>query len=88
MNDILIGAIAAFCFVIGLFFLRFWKTTRDRFFLFFALSFLIEGANRVSLALFFAHTEASPTYYLIRLMTYVFIVIAILDKNRRKKSPK
>jgi hypothetical protein len=85
MNDLLIGAIATCCFIAGLFFLRFWKTTQDRFFLFFALSFLIEGANRVSLALFFDLREGSPIYYLIRLFSYSFIIFAILEKNKQHK---
>lgn len=86
MNEMLLGAIAACCFVIGLFFLRFWKNTHDRFFLFFALSFFIEGANRMSLVLFFDLLEASPSYYIIRVISYSFIIIAILAKNKRQKS--
>lgn len=86
MNEILIGAIAACCFIAGLFFLRFWKTTQDRFFLFFALSFLIEGANRISLAVFFDLREGSPIYYLIRLLSYSFIIFAILEKNKQQKN--
>ncbi len=84
MNEMLIGAIATACFIIGLFFLRFWKTTGDKFFLFFALSFFIECANRVFLTLFFDLREASPIYYLIRLLAYGFIIFAIVEKNRRK----
>jgi len=86
MNEMLLGAIAACCFVIGLFFLRFWKDTRDKFFLFFALSFFIEGANRMSLVLFSNLHEASPSYYIIRVISYSFIIIAILAKNKRRKS--
>lgn len=88
MNEMLIGAIATSCLVIGLFFLRFWKTTHDRFFLFFALSFLIEGTNRVSLYLFFDLKEFSPIYYVIRLISYGFIIVAILEKNKRQKNDK
>jgi len=86
MNEMLVGAIAASCFVIGLFFLRFWKDTRDKFFLFFALSFFIEAVNRMSLVLFSNLHEASPSYYFIRVISYSFIIIAILAKNRRQKS--
>ena len=88
MNEMLIGAIAACCFVIGLFFLRFWRTTRDSFFLFFALSFLLEGANRVSLVLLFDLYEASPSYYLVKVSSYSFIIVAILVKNKRQKVKK
>ena len=43
MDFMLWGAISMASLVAGLFFLRFWKDTGDRFFLFFAVSFLIEG---------------------------------------------
>ena len=39
MREFLLGGTATFYFVIGLFFLRFWKTTKDRFLFFFAMSF-------------------------------------------------
>lgn len=82
----LLGAIAACCFIIGLFFLRFWKATRDKFFLFFAISFFIEAANRTSLVLFFDLHEALPSYYIIRVISYSFIILAILVKNKRHTS--
>lgn len=88
MNEMLLGAIAAGCLVIGLFFLRFWKKTHDTFFLYFAVSFFIEGFNRVSLVLFFDLYEASPSYYIIRVISYSFIIVAILAKNRRQNPNK
>ncbi len=84
MDDMLIGAIASCSFIVGLFFLRFWKSTQDRFFLFFALSFFIEAANRASLSVFSMH-EGTPAYYLIRWISYGFIIYAIVEKNRRAK---
>lgn len=86
MTGMMMGATAAFYLIIGLFFIRFWRSTHDRFFMFFALCFLIEAANRIMLGLFFDFREASPIYYIIRLLAYSFIIIAILDKNRRSKS--
>jgi len=83
-----IGATATLYLIIGLFFIRFWRSTHDRFFLFFAICFLMEAANRVMLGAFFDFREASPIYYLIRLLSYSFIIIAILDKNRRVKKEK
>jgi len=85
MTEMLIGATAAFYLIIGLFFIRFWRSTHDRFFLFFALCFLFEAANRIMLGLFFDFREASPLYYIVRLLSYSFIIIAIVDKNRRSK---
>jgi hypothetical protein len=78
---IFIGAIAMASLVISLFFLRFWKTTRDRFFLFFSASFFLEAANRVLTGISVLQNEESPMYYLIRLIAYSLIIIAIIDKN-------
>jgi len=82
MNDMLIGAIATASIVAALFFLRFWRSTGDRFFLFFALSFFIDGINRLLLAPAAQVTDDAPAYYLIRLVAYGLILFAILDKNR------
>ena len=85
MNAVLVGGIATACFVAGLFFLRFWRTSGDRFFLFFALSFWIEGAQRF-LVFQFVSDEASPIYYIPRLVAYGLIIIAIVDKNRSSRN--
>ena len=87
MNEMSLGAIATASIISGLFFLRFWKSTRDRFFLYFAMSFGLEGINRVFLGVMGGLREDAPAYYLIRLVAYGLILIAILEKNRtsRKK---
>jgi hypothetical protein len=85
MNAILTGAIGTAFITVSLFFLRFWKSTRDRFFLFFALSFLIEGVNRIALYAAIGTNEQSPVYYLVRLVAYVLILVAIVDKNRASR---
>ncbi|MDQ9171627.1 DUF5985 family protein [Oxalobacteraceae bacterium R-40] len=84
MITIFIGAIAMASLVISLFFLRFWKTTRDRFFLFFAASFLLEAINRIMTGISVLQNEESPLYYLIRLIAYSLIIIAIIDKNKTR----
>jgi uncharacterized membrane protein HdeD (DUF308 family) len=86
MNQLMLGAIAMANLIIGLFFLRFWKKTRDRFFLFFAVAFILEGINRVLLGLSQGSNENEPIFYLVRLVSYVLILIAIVDKNRINKS--
>ena len=88
MNELLTGAIAMASIVIALFFLRFWRTTKDRFFLFFALSFFIDGMDRLFLAPASPSTEDAPEYYLVRLFAYSLILFAILDKNRLRKKGK
>jgi hypothetical protein len=86
MNLMLLGAIAISCFIASLFFLRFWKTTRDRFFLFFAIAFFIEGCSRLMLGLIDS-SEQEPIFYFIRLLSFVVILFAIIDKNRTHPQP-
>jgi uncharacterized membrane protein HdeD (DUF308 family) len=86
MNQLLLGAIAMATLTIGLFFLRFWKKTRDRFFLFFAVAFGLEGFNRILLGLNYNSNENDPIYYIVRLLSFILILIAIVDKNRSNKS--
>ncbi|MGF6272429.1 hypothetical protein ABIB38_000785 [Massilia sp. UYP11] len=89
MTDLLAGAIAMASITIALFFLRFWRASGDRFFLYFALSFAIEGLHRVYAALRDDGGEYSPLHYLIRLLAYGLILWAILEKNlpRKKRGP-
>ena len=86
MDLMLLGAIVMASLTAALFFLRFWKHTRDRFFLYFAMSFGIEGVNRAVLALTGNPNEDRPFFYLVRLFSFVLIVLAIAEKNYPKRS--
>ena len=81
MNLMLLGAISITSLIIALFFLRFWRKTGDRFFLFFAISFGAEGLNRAVLGLTLHPNEGQPFFYIVRLVSFALILIAIADKN-------
>lgn len=85
MADMLNGAIAIGWLIAGLFFFRFWRHTRDKFFLYFALSFWLESGNRVVLGLVANANEGHPGHYLVRLVAYALILLAIWQKNRRRQ---
>jgi hypothetical protein len=87
MNQMLIGAIAVASLLAGLFFFRFWRHTRDRFFLYFALSFWIEAGNRIALGLLVGANEDGALFYSVRILAYGLILLAIWQKNRRPKLP-
>jgi hypothetical protein len=87
MNLLLLGAIAMASLTVGLFFLRFWKDTGDKFFLFFAVSFLLEGLNRVALGLVTDPNEDRPFFYFVRFLSFVLILAAIAYKNWTKSIP-
>ena len=82
IEQTLFGGIAIASMVAGLFIFRFWHQTRDRFFLYFALSFWIEGLNRLALSLLEVGDEQSPLFYGVRLLAYGLILWAIWRKNR------
>lgn len=84
MNLMMLGATAMACFTVSLFFMRFWKTTGDRFFLYFAISFCIEGFDRIILGLTHQSNEQEPLSYSIQLLAFLVILFAIIDKNRKR----
>jgi hypothetical protein len=83
VETFLYGTTAMNCAVIGLFFLRFWTRSRDRFFLWFACAFLILGVERAVLGLLPFATEWREYVYLLRLFAFCVILYGIADKNRR-----
>ncbi len=84
IESFLLGVIATASVTAGVFFLRFWKDTRDSFFLAFAASFIIEGLNRVTVLFLPRPNEGSPWIYLVRMIAFLLILFAILRKNYRK----
>lgn len=84
MEQFLLGGTAIASAFAGLVFFRFWFQTRDRFFLYFGLSLWIESGQRIAFGLFPDLTEANPVSYIVRLVSYGLILLAVLHKNRRK----
>ena len=83
MHELLLGGIATASLVAGLIFLRYWLSTGDRFFLLFAASFWLEAVNRVHMGLTASWNEEDlPLHYLVRLVSYGLILVAIWIKNR------
>lgn len=73
--------------VATLFFLRFWRETRDRLFLIFAAAFGVLGIQRLALALSGDLVEDQTGLYLVRLFAFLLILGAIVDKNRSTPQP-
>lgn len=82
MAGFLVGVAACGSFVIALFFARFWRSTGDRFFALMSLAFATFAANRVVLSLLDEASDARPAAYTVRLLAFVIILVAIVDKNR------
>ena len=76
------GVLAMASLVAGLIFLRYWKVTGDRLFVFFAMAFAMLSINYLVLAAVDPAFEARHLIYLIRLAGFILIIVGIVDKNR------
>jgi hypothetical protein len=83
MSSFLLGALALGFLAAALFFVRFYRRTRDRFFAWFGVAFGIMSANQIALATWGEASESHSWVYLVRLSAFVVILYAIFDKNRR-----
>lgn len=79
--EFLSGAITLGFFVAAAFFLRFWRRTRDRLFLAFAAAFVLLAVNQALAAFLGAGDELTPYTYVLRVLGFVLILYAIIDKN-------
>jgi len=84
----LMGAIAMGFATAGLFFLRYWRQSRDRLFAWFAVAFFVLAFNRALLVHLHADRETTLVPYLVRLLAFLIFLAAILDKNLRPSGPR
>jgi uncharacterized membrane protein len=85
MKNAIYGALLMSCFVAALFFVDFWRRSRDRFFAFFALAFLLQGISWAAAVVTGVGADFNRPVYLIRLLAFLVIIIAVIDKNRSPK---
>jgi uncharacterized membrane protein HdeD (DUF308 family) len=78
------GAVTLGFATAALFFLRFWRDTRDELFLAFAAAFSLLGIAQTILALGGIPDEQRSWVYLVRLVAFLTILFAILRKNRAR----
>ena len=83
LADFLSGAITFGFVVAGLFFLRFWKRTRESLFVAFAFAFWLLGLNQALLTFTDIPVEERSWLYLLRLAAFSLILISIWRKNRK-----
>lgn len=77
------GAISFACLVVVLRFLKYWRLSRDRFFIWFACAFGCFALGWTIAALAPSFGERTYVMFLPRLLGFLLIAFAILDKNRR-----
>jgi hypothetical protein len=83
LYDFLGGAVAMGFAVAALFFLKFWRRTREVLFLAFAASFLLLGVTQALLTLAEIPVEERSALFLLRLAAFLIILGALWWQNRR-----
>ena len=86
MIEFLSGAVTAGYLVAAGFFWRFFRRTHDRLFVAFSVAFVFFALNQALLGLFHVATEPESLVYVLRILGFVVILAAILDKNVRRRS--
>ena len=76
------GMCAATAMAIGFFFWTFWQDSRDRLFLYFAIAFWLMSPGWILLGLLSPAAESGPYVYTLRLLAFLLVIAAIIDKNR------
>ena len=89
MIDFLAGAVTLGYALASVFFLRFWRKTADRLFLAFGAAFVLLALNQVLAAVLEFGDERTPYVFGLRVLGFLLIVWAIVDKNLsgRRKDP-
>jgi hypothetical protein len=81
MIEFLSGALTLAYLLAGLHFLRFWRRTADRLFLHFAAAFWLFALNQIASSTPVVTDETRGWEYILRVMGFVFILLAIAEKN-------
>jgi hypothetical protein len=88
MIDFLAGALTLAYVVASFYFIHFWGRTSDRLFLAFAAAFALLALNQAAVFALGVTDERSNYAYILRVLGFVLILLAIIDKNlgsRRKR---
>jgi hypothetical protein len=82
LNAFILGLNVMAAVVVALFFLRFWRKTRDRLFVIFSIAFLLLAANWLLVAVSGAAEDKVALFYVLRLLAFIAIIVGVVDKNR------
>jgi len=83
MIEFLSGAVTLGFLVAAAFFLRFWRKTAERLFLAFAIAFALFALNQALASALTVVSEPWSLIYALRVIGFVVILGAIVDKNLR-----
>jgi hypothetical protein len=81
LTSFLAGAATLGYAIASVFFVRFWRRTSDRLFIAFAVAFALLALNQAVVTFLEAGDERTVYAYGLRVLGFVLILAAIVDKN-------
>lgn len=80
------GGLTMGSFAAGLLFVRLWRQSADRLFLYFVAAFWLLAVHWAALAIVNPPVETRHHLFVVRLLAFVALIAGILDKNRRSRA--
>jgi hypothetical protein len=84
LEGLVAGGLAGGFLVVAAFFLRFWGRTRERLFLAFSAAFALMALNQALPVILDIPQEDRGGIYLIRLLAFLLIIVAVVGKNLKR----
>jgi hypothetical protein len=84
LEGLVAGGLAVGFLVVAAFFLRFWGRTRERLFLAFSAAFALMAVNQALPVILNIPQEERGGIYLIRLLAFLLIIVAVVGKNLKR----
>jgi uncharacterized membrane protein len=85
-NGFLSGVATMGFFIATLFFVRFWRRTKEKLFLAFGCSFFLFSVNQMLVAFANLPKEDESLFYLLRLAGFLILIAAIVAQNLKAKN--
>jgi len=86
VNAFLSGALMVAALAVALFFLEYWRNTRERLFAVLAIAFAMIGLERILFVFIDPHDEGRHWVFIPRFLVFVLIIAGIVDKNRARRA--
>jgi hypothetical protein len=81
MIEFLAGALTFAYIIAAVYFVHFWRRTSDRLFLAFAAAFTLLALNQITVFALGVGDERHNYAYVLRVLGFILILVAIVDKN-------
>jgi hypothetical protein len=85
MLDFFAGALTMTYVLAAAYFLHFWRRSGERLFIAFGLAFALLAVNQFTIELIGGSDEHANFAYVLRVIAFLLIVAAIVDKNVARK---